>query len=158
MKTNSMKNNLILCLMFSLYGVAIHAQTLNPNYDAELAKRLGADDYGMKSYILVILKTGPVTDAAPALRDSLFRGHMSNMGVMVENKQLVVAGPIGRNSDQFRGIFILNMTDLESARELLQTDPAIKGGLLSADLYPWYGSAALSEYLNYSDKIWKTKP
>jgi uncharacterized protein YciI len=149
---------LILFLMCVCYGVAGHAQTFNSNYDAELAQRLGADDYGMKSYILVILKTGPVTDAPPALRDSLFRGHMSNMGVMVENKQLVVAGPIGRNTDQFRGIFILNMSDLDAARELLQTDPAINGGLLAADLYPWYGSAALAEYLKYSDTIWKVKP
>ncbi len=139
-------------------GVTLQAQTLNPNYDAELAQRLGADDYGMKSYTLVILKTGPVTDATPAVRDSLFRGHMSNMGVMVENKQLVVAGPIGRNTDQFRGIFILNMTDLDAVRELLQSDPAIKGGLLTADLYPWYGSAALAEYLPYSHKIWKVNP
>ena len=31
----------------------------NPNFDAELAKKLGADQYGMKNYVLVILKTGP---------------------------------------------------------------------------------------------------
>jgi hypothetical protein len=140
------------------FAITANAQSANPNYDADLAKRLGADDYGMKSYVLVILKTGPVTDAAPAVRDSLFRGHMSNMGVMVENKQLVIAGPIGRNANQYRGIFILNMTDMDAARELLQTDPAINGGLLAADLYPWYGSAALAEYLPASDKIWKTNP
>lgn len=153
-----MKKHVTIFLFLMGFSMSLHAQTLNPNYDAELAQRLGADDYGMKSYILVILKTGPVTDTPPALRDSLFRGHMSNMGVMVENKQLVVAGPIGRNTDQFRGIFILNMSDLDAARELLQTDPAINGGLLAADLYPWYGSAALAEYLKYSDTIWKVKP
>jgi hypothetical protein len=141
-----------------MYAGAVHAQTVNPEYDAELARRVGADDYGMKSYILVILKTGPVTDATPAVRDSLFRGHMSNMGVMVANNQLVVAGPLGKNERQYRGIFILNLTDMDAARELLQTDPAIKGGLLAADLYPWYGSAVLGEYLKYTDKVSKTKP
>ncbi|MBN2395104.1 MAG: hypothetical protein JXC36_01425, partial [Candidatus Atribacteria bacterium] len=30
----------------------------NPNYDKSLADKLGGDDYGMKSYFLVILKTG----------------------------------------------------------------------------------------------------
>jgi uncharacterized protein len=29
---------------------------LNPNYDKELAEKLGADDYGMKSYFFVISK------------------------------------------------------------------------------------------------------
>ncbi|MEN9839453.1 MAG: hypothetical protein RL177_932 [Bacteroidota bacterium] len=149
---------LVTLILMLGFAITANAQSANPNYDADLAKRLGADDYGMKSYVLVILKTGPVTDAAPAVRDSLFRGHMSNMGVMVENKQLVIAGPIGRNANQYRGIFILNMTDMDAARELLQTDPAINGGLLAADLYPWYGSAALAEYLPASDKIWKTNP
>ena len=34
----------------------------------------------------------------------------------------------------------------------------IKANLLSADLYPWYGSAAIPEYLNTDNKIWKIKP
>jgi uncharacterized protein YciI len=145
-------------MLLLVFAIAANAQTPNPNYDAELAARTGADANGMKSYILVILKTGPVTDAAPALRDSLFRGHMSNMGVMVANNHLVVAGPFGRNTQQFRGLFILNMTDMDAALELLQTDPAIKGGLLTPELYPWYGSAVLGEYLKYTDKVLKTKP
>lgn len=41
----------------------------NPNYDAALARKLGADDYGMKRYILVILRTGPsvTTEMSPPL-------------------------------------------------------------------------------------------
>ncbi len=41
---------------------------------------------------------------------------------------------------------------------LVNTDPAIKAKLLSVDLYEWYGSAALAEYLPVSDKIWKVEP
>ncbi|MGB3198004.1 MAG: hypothetical protein WBB17_09795, partial [Saprospiraceae bacterium] len=33
----------------------------NPNFDKALAEKLGGDDYGMKSYYLVILKTGTNT-------------------------------------------------------------------------------------------------
>ncbi len=33
-----------------------------PGSDAALAERLGADQRGMKSYVLVLLKTGPKTD------------------------------------------------------------------------------------------------
>lgn len=44
----------------SFYANKIASKTseANPKYDQELAKKLGADDYGMKSYIFVLLKTG----------------------------------------------------------------------------------------------------
>ena len=132
--------------------------TTNPNYDPVLAEQLGADDYGMKSYILVLLKTGPNPGTDPDLVQSSFRGHMANIGRMVEEGKLVVAGPLGQNENSYRGIFILDVSTMEEAEELLQTDPAIKVGLLDADLYPWYGSAALSQYLEASDKIWKKQP
>jgi hypothetical protein len=30
--------------------------------------------------------------------------------------------------------------------------------LLNYEIFIWYGSATLSEYLPYSEKIWKLKP
>src|SRR5690606_32221995 len=35
----------------------------NPNYNKTLADRLGGDEYGMKSYFFIVLKTGPNTTA-----------------------------------------------------------------------------------------------
>lgn len=48
-----MKTTLII-LFFLVSMITISAQTANPNYDEALAKKLGADDYGMKQYVLVI--------------------------------------------------------------------------------------------------------
>ncbi|MFD1166635.1 hypothetical protein ACFQ2C_13555 [Sphingobacterium daejeonense] len=63
-----------------------------------------------------------------------------------------------KNYDQFRGLFILNNVKTEEeAKEILETDPAIKSGLLSYTIYPWYGSAALPMYLPYSEKVTKSK-
>ena len=77
----------------------------------------------------------------------------------MRDKKLIVAGPFGKNENNYRGIFILNNVETpDKARELLQTDPAIKAGLLDVELYNWYGSAALPEYLEFSDKVWKKKP
>jgi hypothetical protein len=39
----------------------------------------------------------------------------------------------------------------------LQTDPAIKANLLAADIYKWYGSAALPLYLQHHETLQKTK-
>jgi len=111
----------------------------------------------MKSYILVILKTGSNTTTDKKFIDSCFAGHMSNMGVMVKAGKLVVAGPIGKNENSYRGLFILNTKDFEEAKELLKGDPAVKERLLEAELYNWYGSAALSLYLDSAEKITKQR-
>lgn len=143
----------IIVILFSTCSII--GQKTNPNYDADLAKKLGADDYGMKSYVFVILKTGSNTSTDEATKNKAFAGHMSNMGTMAKNKKLVVAGPMGENDKTYRGIFILNVATKEEARKLLETDPAIKAKYLEPELYEWYGSAALSEYLRASEKVWK---
>ncbi len=131
----------------------------NPNYDAALAKAVGADDYGMKSYIFVILKTGTAQLTDKKVISEHFSGHMENINRLVEQKKLIVAEPFGKNDKQYRGLFILtNIANHEEANAILQTDPAVKAGLLDVELFDWYGSAALSEYLKSSDKVWKRKP
>ncbi len=134
------------------------SQTINPNYDSTLAKTYGADDYGMKMYFMVILKTGTSTISDKEIIDSLFAGHMKNINRMVELKKLVVAGPMGKNDKTYRGIFILDVAAIEEVNQLLETDPAIKAKLLEPEIYKWYGSAALPAYLETSDKIWKKNP
>ncbi len=147
-----------LFLLFLLITAIVTAQTTNPNYDEALAKKLGADDYGMKKYVLVILKTGENTSATSEETSSAFRGHMENINRLVNEGKLIVAGPLGKNDKTYRGIFILDVPTVEEAGELVQTDPAVKAKLLDVELFPWYGSAALSEYLPASDKIWKVQP
>lgn len=127
----------------------------NPNYDKELADKLKGDDYGMKSYVFVILKSGTNTTTDKKYIDSCFMGHMTNMGKLVEKGELVVAGPFQKNDKTYRGLFILNVSTLEEAKAILATDPAVNAKLLDYELYGWYGSAALSEYLEASEKIWR---
>lgn len=143
----------LLLVVFIGFG-----QTKNPSYDSTLAKSLGADEYGMKKYIFVILKTGSVNLSDKVKRDSLFGGHLKNITRLAEEGKLVVAGPfIGKNDQSYRGLFILNVQTIEEANALLETDPTIKEKILAAELYPWYGSAALSTYLPTHDKLGKFK-
>jgi uncharacterized protein YciI len=130
----------------------------NPAYDAVLAEKLGADAYGMKSYLLVMLKTGPVVSTDDAFVARCFRGHLDNINRLEKEGRLVVAGPLAKNDQQYRGIFILDVATTEEAAALLETDPALREGLLAADLYSWYGSAALPLYLEEANRIWKEQP
>jgi uncharacterized protein len=148
----------LLVFFFATLSVFLQAQETNPNYDQKLAEEMGADDYGMKNYTLVILKTGPNKTMDQASVSKTFAGHMNNINHLVAEGKLIVAGPMGKNEDNIRGIFILDVTDYEEAETLVATDPAVKAGLLEAVLYPWYGSAALPSYLDAADKIWKKKP
>lgn len=145
----------LFTLLLLLLSCTAWAQKDNPHYNKALADSLGADDYGMKMYVLVMLKTGSNTTTEKKVIDSLFGGHMQNINRMVKDGKLVVAGPLKKNDKTYRGIFILNAKTLDEARALLQTDPAVQSGLLDAEMYEWYGSAALPVYLPYADKVGK---
>ncbi|WP_235294314.1 YciI family protein [Portibacter lacus] len=150
--------SMIMYFGMLLISLGLNAQNDNPKYDAELAAALGADDYGMKTYVFVILKTGDNTSKDEEKRNTSFAGHMKNISQLVKEDKLVIAGPMLKNDKNYRGIFILNVDNLEAAEDLLATDPAIKDGYIAYEMYPWYGSAAISEYLEASDKVWKIKP
>ena len=154
MFSSTYKRQLILFFMlfsFSVYNV--NAQT--NNFNKSLADSLGADDYGMKMYVLVMLKTGPATVTEKAKRDSIFGGHLQNIKRLADEGKLVVAGPMQENDKNYEGIFILNVKTTAQAKALLDTDPAIRAQLLATELYGWYGSAALPLYLPQSKKIAK---
>jgi uncharacterized protein len=131
----------------------VAAQTSNPKYDKLLADSMGADAYGMKMYVLVILKAGQNKMEDKSKSDSLFAGHFQNISRLVKAGKLVVSGPIKKNDKGYQGIFILNCKTIEEAALLLDTDPAIKSNLLDAEMFQWYGSAALPLYLPYHDKV-----
>jgi uncharacterized protein YciI len=129
----------VLWLAFSI----AHAQTPpKPEFDAELAATVGADDYGMRRYVLVILKTGPTPVPAGKERDEMFKGHFSNINRLAAEGKLALAGPLD-GADGWRGLFILAVPDIEEARRLTSTDPVISSGEMVAEYHKYYGSAAL---------------
>jgi uncharacterized protein YciI len=139
-------------------SAVIDSTNANPNYNAILAQKLGADDYGMKKYVLVILKTGNNETDDKELINNAFRGHLDNINKLVKQGKLILAGPLEKNERTYRGIFVLNVTSKAEADEILMTDPAIHENLLTYELFNWYGSAALPEYLPSADKVWKLSP
>ncbi|MEL6844788.1 MAG: YciI family protein [Bacteroidota bacterium] len=125
-----------------------------PTYDEALATRLGADDYGMKVYIMAYLKRGPNRDRSPEEAAALQRAHMDNIGRLAEEGKLVLAGPYGDDGD-IRGIYIFDVATIEEARALTETDPAIQAGSLEMELRQWYGTAALGLLNEWHPKIAK---
>jgi uncharacterized protein YciI len=112
-------------------------------FDSTLAKSLNADEYGMKKYVLVILKTGSVDITDKTVLDSLFAGHMNTIKKFGEDGSLAVAGPISKNDNNYRGIFIFNVETIEEAKLLVEQDPTVNAGIFDVEMYSWYGSAAM---------------
>lgn len=146
----------LLSLIFLILTNAdLLAQNESTKYDKNLADSLGADEYGMKMYVLVILKAGTNTIDNKQYIDSVFKGHMANIGRLAKEGKLIVAGPFKKNDKSYRGIFILNVKSKDEAKLLLETDPAVHSQVLDAELYEWYGSAALAKYLPFHQLIEK---
>jgi uncharacterized protein YciI len=135
---------LSLLLLGALFAGPLRAADAPPpnTYDAALAKQVGADERGMRKYVLVILKTGPTRVPDGEKRDAMFAGHFANIGRLAKEGKLVVAGPFGENSEGWRGLFLFAVDSVEEARALTATDPVIVNGEMVAEYHPWYGTAA----------------
>ncbi|MES2016431.1 MAG: hypothetical protein V4484_08030 [Pseudomonadota bacterium] len=123
-------------------------------YDADLAKSLGANDNGMRSYVLVILKTGPRKMPDGPARDAMFKGHFANIGRLAGEKKLAVAGPLD-GVDGLRGIFIIATPDIDTARSYVETDPVIVNGEMVAEYHKFFSSAGLMMVNEVHNKIQK---
>ncbi|MEP6617373.1 MAG: hypothetical protein ABJA57_12370 [Ginsengibacter sp.] len=135
----------IAAILILLY---IHIDSLAQTpqgFDSLLAKKLGADAYGMKKFTLVLLKTGSVKITDKSKLDSLFSGHMKNIQRLASENKLIIAGPLGKNSNNYEGIFVFNSENMKEVQQQIDTDPAIHSGILKAELYLWYSSASLQE-------------
>ena len=146
-----------LCV-FALCAFSVVITAEEPAFDPELAKKLGADERGMKMYVLCILKTGPKdADIKGDERKEVFAGHFANIGRLAEEGKLAVAGPFGKNDKAYRGLYIFNVATIEEAEKLVVLDPAVKAGVFVPELTLWYGSAAMMVVNDTHKKIEKPK-
>jgi hypothetical protein len=132
----------ILALVLATFAVAVPAQkaadAAAPDYDARLARQLGADEHGMRHYVLVLLRSGrhPVPDGAER--------NMANIRRLASAGKLVLAGPLD-GKEGLRGMFVFAVSDINEAKKLVGTDPVIARGEMVAEYHAYYGSAALMQ-------------
>ena len=113
-----------------------------PAFDAELASKVGADEHGMRAYVLVILKTGPNRVPNGPERDEMFKGHFANINRRAEEGTLVMAGPLD-GADGWRGMFIFAVTSIDEAKTLVATDPVVIKGEMVPEYHTLYSTAGL---------------
>src|SRR4051812_14454708 len=98
---------IIFCLVALLLFSNVRAQT-KTSFDSSLAKKLGADDYGMKQYVMAFLKAGPTKITDSSQRNQLLKGHLENIMRLAKEGKLVVAGPFLDNTS-LAGVFVFDV-------------------------------------------------
>lgn len=148
----------IVLVAMSLITVAsVHAEDASAKpeskFDAALAHKLGADERGMRRYVLVILKTGPKRMPDGDARKAMFAGHMANIGRLAKEGKLALAGPFEDSKDGWRGLFVFAVDSVDEAKKLTDTDPVIVNGEMAAEYHPWYASAAVMQIPELHEKL-----
>jgi uncharacterized protein YciI len=124
------------------YAVSRADTPITPPFDAALAQRLGADEHGMRHYVMVILKSGPTPMPKGDKRTEMFKGHFANIQRLAADGKLAAAGPFD-GVDGWRGMFIFAVEEIADAKALTATDPVIQSGEMVAEYHKLYSSAAL---------------
>ncbi|WP_297337770.1 YciI family protein [Algoriphagus sp.] len=147
-----MKKILLSALFFLAFWTISPAQE---KFDQELATKLGADEYGMKKYVVAFLYRGDrVSEYSDEERAEFQRGHLENITKLAKEGKMVLAGPFFGN-EELRGLFFFNVESIEEAQKLTESDPSVKAGILKMELKEWYASAALPLLLELHSKIAK---
>ena len=154
-----MKKIILILIIVSFIACTKQIKEVNneefiSEFDSLKAAKYGADEYGMKTYIMAYLKRGPNRDQDSTTAAELQKAHLQNITRMAKEGTLVLAGPFLDNGD-VRGIYIFDVETIEEAKALTETDPAIKTGRLEMILRPWYGTAALKEVTKIAKTLTK---
>lgn len=101
-------------------------------------------------YVLAYLKTGPrAAEKSKEENQTIFAGHMANIHRLAEQRKLVIAGPFAHPHDaSWRGIFVLDVSSIDEARQLVDTDPGVQAQVFAVELHPLQASRALRTALD----------
>lgn len=140
-----------------LLGSCATGESDPTGFDADLASRLGADAYGMRTYVMVLLEAGEARAEDRSMTQELMDGHLANIARLADEGKMVLAGPFGSPSP-YRGLFLFATDNLDTAQTWMNSDPAVQAGMLRGSFHPWYGSAALMETAHIHKRIEQTAP
>jgi uncharacterized protein YciI len=102
-------------------------------------KSAAPPDESMRMYVLGLLYRGEKwTPEKTEETAKIQEAHLANIGRLAKEGKLILAGPFS-GGDDLRGLFLFNVTTIEEARALADTDPAVQAGRLRVDLIQWYG-------------------
>lgn len=95
------------------------------------------NDGEMKTYLMVFLNEGPNREQIESEASQIQKDHLAYLTKMYQEGVLLMAGPF-KDDQKIKGILVLNITQIEEAKAIVEQDPAIKAGRLIAEYHLWY--------------------
>ena len=93
----------------------------------------------MMTYQLVLLKKGPAAPPASAeAQKAMLDQHLAMLAEQNRKGINVVYGPIVADAD-IRGIGVLTVATADEAKALFASDPFVKAGVMTPEVYRWMG-------------------
>jgi uncharacterized protein YciI len=109
---------------------------MHPWWSADVMKKPATSLKMTTAYLGLLTRGAKWTPEKTPATEELQKAHMANINRLAETKKLVVAGPFG-DDGSLRGIFVFKVASLDEAKELAETDPAVKAGRLAIEMHPW---------------------
>ncbi|MFN2576702.1 MAG: YciI family protein [Pyrinomonadaceae bacterium] len=96
------------------------------------------DVHKLVQFQMAIMKKGPQWESTRAeQRNQILLKHRENVVFLLESGKAVIAGPFNDHTE-VAGIFVLRATTSAEAKAWMDADPAVVGGLLAAEIHPWW--------------------
>jgi uncharacterized protein YciI len=107
-----------------------------------IVQSLAAQDpkAGKPKQFIYVLRLVPrlYADSAWTKEDNaILQRHFVRFQEATKSGQLILAGRTSETGDKTFGIAIFEAPDEEAARKFMQEDPAVAGGLMTAELHPF---------------------
>jgi len=109
---------------------------MHPWWSEDVMKKMSTPLKLTTAYLAFLVRGDKWTPEKTPATEAIQKAHLENINRLAAMKKLVVAGPFGDNGT-LRGIFVFRVGSLEEARELAETDPAVKAGRLALSIHPW---------------------
>lgn len=109
---------------------------MHPWWSEDVMKKPATPLKMTTAYFGLLTRGAKWTPEKTPATEELQKAHIANIVLLADMKKLVVAGPFGDNGT-LRGIFVFKVATLAEAKELAETDPAIKAGRLAIEIHPW---------------------
>jgi len=95
-------------------------------------------EHKLVQFQMAIMKKGPNwTSMKTEERNATVQKHIANVVALFDSGKVVIAGPFDDETD-LAGIFILRTESADEAKSWTGADPAVKAGLMVAEIHPWW--------------------
>ena len=97
------------------------------------------EEHKLVQFHMAVLKKGPQWGVMKSSeRDKKLEEHVANVVSLLDSGKMVMAGPFVDGLGDIAGIFVFRATSAEEAKSWADADPAVKAGMMVAEMHPWW--------------------